>query len=67
MVQELEVKYGPVFKFFFGSDVWVVVADPDIARQLSLRFNIRPDFDHLNVLPHAEIVTSKLGLVTATE
>lgn len=66
-MQELEAKYGPIFKFWFGGNVWVVLSDPDVARKLSLRFNLRPGFDYLNVMPHRELAINKLGLAATSE
>lgn len=65
--QELEPKYGKLFKFWFCSQPWVVVSDPEIARKLLLRFNTRPSFDILNVLPHSELLLQSRGLFITTE
>ncbi|MEW5298011.1 MAG: hypothetical protein WDW38_003697 [Sanguina aurantia] len=67
LVQELEAKHGPVFKFWFGGNIWVVLSDPDVARRLSLRFTQRPGFDYLNVLPHKELEINKLGLAATSD
>lgn len=67
LCQELQPKYGKVFKFWFGSDPWVVISDPDLARQLSLRFNTRPNFDYLNTLPTADVMLQHNGIFSTTE
>lgn len=67
LCQELESKYGKVFKFWFGDEPYVVLSDPEIARKLSLRFNTRPGFGKLNVLPHSETKLQKNGLFTTSE
>ncbi|MEW5298014.1 MAG: hypothetical protein WDW36_001178 [Sanguina aurantia] len=62
LCQELEPKHGKILKFWFASQPWVVISDPEIARKLSLRFNTRPTFNALNVLPHSELKVQALGV-----
>lgn len=54
-------------QFWFAAQPWVVVSDPEIARKLALRFNTRPGFDALNVLPHSELVLQQKGLFVTTD
>lgn len=65
--QELEARFGPIFKFWVASDPWIVIADPDIARQLGLRFMTRPGFDKGNILPIEDVKISNLGLFGTSE
>ncbi|MEW5298015.1 MAG: hypothetical protein WDW38_003693 [Sanguina aurantia] len=67
LCHELTPKYGKVFKFWFGTVPHIVINDPEAARKLSLRFNTRPGFDSMNVLPHAEQALAKKGLFSTTD
>lgn len=42
-IYNCQLKYGKVFKFWFGSRPWVVIGDPEIARRILYKFVNRPD------------------------
>ncbi|MEW5316263.1 MAG: hypothetical protein WDW38_007644 [Sanguina aurantia] len=67
LCQDLDAKYGTVCKFWLGSQPWVVVSDPEIARRLSLRFNTRFGFDALNMFPHKELALQNMGLFQVSD
>lgn len=56
-----------LLQFWLGSQPWVVVSDPEIARRLSLRFNTRFGFDALNMFPHKELALQNMGLFQVSE